>query len=92
MFVADSSIKGIVCIALNVYFWILFIRVLSSWFPPPREGPLKAVVNLLYEVTDPVLKPLRNLIPPVRSASMAMDFSPILAFVIIFVARLALHC
>ena len=90
--VADSSIKGIVCIALNVYIAVLFVRVLSSWFPPPRGGPLKAIMNLVYEVTDPALKPLRNLIPPVRTASMAMDFSPILAFVVLYVAKLALHC
>lgn len=82
----------VLCLLLTAAMIILFIRVITSWFPPPREGPLRSVFDLLYDVTDPVLKPLRGLIPPVRSAGMAVDFSPILAFVIIFVARLALRC
>jgi YggT family protein len=43
------------------------------------------VWNGIYAVTDPVLRPLRGLIPPLRAGAMAMDFSPVLAFVILLV-------
>jgi YggT family protein len=82
----------IICVLLSVYFWILFIRILASWFPAPMSGPLRAVWTLLYDLTDPVLRPLRNVIPPVRFGAMALDLSPILVFVILGVIQAALHC
>jgi len=75
--------KGLICDLLIIYNVILFVRVLSSWFPRPMSGPLRTLWNGLYAVTDPVLRPLRGVLPPVRAGAMALDLSPILAFVII---------
>ena len=82
----------ILCVILTIYFWILFIRIISSWFPPPMGGPLRTIMTLLYDLTDPVLRPLRSLIPAVRMGSMAIDLSPIVAFVILGVIQAALGC
>ena len=41
-------------------------------------------------MTEPVLKPVRGLIPPVRMGMMALDLSPILVFIVITVIRTAL--
>jgi YggT family protein len=49
------------------------------------SGPLRTVWNVLHALTDPVLRPLRGLIPPVRAGAMGLDLSPMLAFVIILV-------
>ena len=54
---------------LVVYWVILFIRIIASWFPPPREGPLRTVMRGIYAVTDPVLRPLRSLVPPIRAGA-----------------------
>lgn len=54
----------------------IFIRVLLSWFPIDPRNPL---VTLLYDVTEPVLEPLRRVIP-----RMGMfDLSPLVALLLI---------
>ena len=77
---------------LLAYWIILFVRVLSSWFRPPMSGPVRGLLTFVYDVTDPVLRPFRNLIPPLRMGGMAMDFSPILVFIVIGVLMNVVHC
>jgi uncharacterized protein YggT (Ycf19 family) len=36
-------------------------------------------------VTDPILRPLRGIIPPVRAGGMGIDVSPMVAFIVIFI-------
>ena len=83
--------KSIISDLLLIYMIILFIRLLSSWFPPPPPGPMRTLYNLLYDVTEPVLKPVRGLIPALRlGGAMALDLSPLLVFIVIGVIRRAL--
>ena len=97
MIVAQSFVMDIVCVVLTAYTIILFIRVLVSWaylfgFRPPYSGPLRTVLDLLEDVTEPVLRPLRALIPPIRAGGVGLDLSIIIAFVILAVLRTALNC
>jgi YggT family protein len=97
MTLAQSALMDIVCVVLTAYTIILFIRVLVSWaflfgFRPPYSGPLRTVLDLLDDVTEPVLKPLRALIPPIRAGGVGLDLSIIIAFVILAVLRTALNC
>jgi YggT family protein len=80
----------IVCILLTVYWVILLVRILSSWFPIPPSGPIRTVMDLVYAVTEPVLRPIRGLLPPVRMGAMAFDLSPIIVFVIIQVLQFSI--
>jgi YggT family protein len=85
----------ILCILLTIYWIVLFVRVIVSWaylfgFRPPVSGPVRAVVDLLDDVTEPVLRPLRALIPPVRAGGMGLDLSILVAFVILLVLQRAL--
>jgi YggT family protein len=82
----------IACLLLSIYWLILLVRILASWFPAPRSGLLHALLRFVYDVTDPVLRPLRNLIPAVRMGAMAMDFSPIILFIVIAVVQRAIGC
>jgi YggT family protein len=84
----------IFCIVLTVFTIVLFIRVLVSWaylfgFRPPLTGPIRMILDLLEDVTEPVLRPLRALIPPIRAGGMGLDVSIIVAFVILAVLRQA---
>jgi YggT family protein len=97
MTTAQSALMSVVCVALTAYTLILFIRVLVSWaflfgFRPPYSGPLRTVLDLLDDVTEPVLRPLRALIPPIRAGGVGLDLSIIIAFVILAVLRSALSC
>ena len=94
---ANNAVISILCVVLNIYTIVLFIRVVVSWaylfgFRPPYTGPVRTVLDLLEDVTEPVLTPLRAVIPPVRAGGMGLDLSMIVAFVILFVLRQAFHC
>ena len=93
----NNAVVSILCIVLTLYTFILLVRVIVSWaylfgFRPPYTGPVRKLLDLLEDVTEPVLKPLRALIPPVRAGGMGLDLSMIVAFVILFVLRQAFHC
>ncbi len=69
------DIQKLLLAILNVYTWLILARVILSWVNPmPSNDILRGVIR----VTEPVLAPLRRLIP-VRG----LDFSPILAFLIL---------
>jgi YggT family protein len=70
----------IICGLIQLYVMLLILRVVLSWFPISRNGALETVAGFLYMLTDPVLGPLRRLLPPVRMGAMALDLSPIVAF------------
>jgi len=91
-FLGVSGGLRIVCALLTIYLIILFVRILSSWFPPPRTEPLATVMGALFTLTDPVLRPLRNIMPPLRMGMMALDLSPIIVFIGIGVLRTAIGC
>ncbi|HOK41810.1 MAG TPA: YggT family protein [bacterium] len=62
---------------IDIYSFLLFIRVLLSWFPIDPYNPL---YQFLYNITEPILKPLRTII---RFGAVGIDFSPIIAMLII---------
>jgi YggT family protein len=95
MTTAQNPLLILVCLALTVFFWVLLIRVILSWaellgFRRPYAGPLATAIGLLYTITEPVLRPLRAMIPPVRMGAVGLDLSVIIAFVILYVLQLAL--
>jgi len=78
------------CLALTVYSLVLLARVIVSWIElsgwrPPSTGPVRTIFELMFDVTEPVLKLLRRIVPPAGP----LDLSVIVAFVIIFVIRSA---
>ena len=90
MICAGNAIGRLACIALSVFWIILLVRVIVSWIElagwrPPVTGPLRTVFELLFDVTEPVLRPIRRILPPAGP----LDLSVIVAFVIIFVLRSA---
>ena len=54
----------IVCLLLLAYMIILLGRALLSWFPISGDSPFAALQGLLYSLTEPVLAPVRGLVPP----------------------------
>jgi YggT family protein len=82
----------IFCILLGVYWLILLLRILSSWFPVPPSGPIRAGLDLVFAVTEPVLRPIRSILPPVRMGAIGFDLSPIIVFVVISVLQASIGC
>ncbi len=86
MYVFGNIILGIAKvleIALNIYMWVIIIRALISWVNP---DPYNAIVQILTKVTEPVLRPIRKLVPPYK---VGIDFSPLIAVLIIIFLQYA---
>ncbi|PKN77843.1 MAG: hypothetical protein CVU48_10195 [Candidatus Cloacimonetes bacterium HGW-Cloacimonetes-1] len=60
---------------LNVYSYIILARVIMSWI---IQDPYNKFYQFLYRITEPVLAPIRNILP-----SMGLDLSPIIVFLAI---------
>ena len=84
------SIRSIACLLLFLYWLVLLARIFLSWFPPPRTPGGRKAVDVIYDLTEPVMKPLRGLIPPIRMGMMALDLSPIIVFIALNVIRSAI--
>ncbi len=69
----------ILCTLLGVYFIILLIRIVMSWFPIAPGGAMEGVAAFFYAMTEPVLAPLRAVIPPVRLGGVGLDLSALVA-------------
>jgi YggT family protein len=84
IFVANFilAVMRIVHLAMMVYVWIVIIRSFLSWIPMPSPS-LYPLAGLLVKLTEPVLKPIRKLLPPYKTGGL--DLSPmILIFFLLF--------
>ena len=73
----------LLCRALQLYLIALFGRIVLSWFPISPDSPLASIFSFLYRITEPVLGPVRRVLPPIGGGGMAIDFSPIIVLVVI---------
>ena len=81
---ASYAALKIVVLTLNLYLFGLIIQAVLSWVGPGVNNPAG---NLLWVMNEPLLKPIRRVIPP----QSGLDFSPlVLIIVLIFVRRLFL--
>jgi YggT family protein len=63
--------------AVRIYEVILLARIFMSWIRPDPHHP---VVQWVHRLTDPVLEPVRRLLP---IQGMGIDFSPIVVFILL---------
>jgi len=68
----------IVDIVLTIFYWLILIRALISWVSP---DPFNPIVQFLYRATEPVLEPVRRMLP--FSLRSGIDISPLIVFLII---------
>jgi YggT family protein len=79
-----SSFIQLIDLLLSIYIWIIIARAIISWITPYPYHPL---VRFLYKVTEPVLAPIRKIIPPIGG----IDISPVIVIFIIFIVQNLLH-
>jgi YggT family protein len=70
-----------------VYLILMFGRVILSWFPIAPGTAMASVFSLLYAVTEPILGPIRRVIPPMGVGGMGLDLSPIIVFFALTIVR-----
>jgi YggT family protein len=81
----------IICIALTIYWWVLIAAILSTWIPMftgrPPTGVVRSIIDGLHAITEPVFRPVRSLLPPIRMGGMGLDLSPIIVFIVLSILR-----
>lgn len=80
MFVLSNLLAAfaqVLSILLTVLSWLIVARALISWVSPDPENP---IVQFLHYTTDPILEPIRRLIPTWR---LGLDFSPMIAWLLL---------
>jgi YggT family protein len=75
-----STVLGLVAAAITVVQLVLLARVASSWVlvlagPGGRHPGVVRVDTALARLTEPILAPVRRVIPPLRLGSVALDLS-----------------
>ena len=66
----------IIMVFVNIYTFVILARVVMSWL---NVNPYSPVAQVIYDLTEPVLAPVRNLLPP----AAGLDFSPIIVLVVL---------
>lgn len=69
---------GILCLLGQLYFYALFARIILSWFPIGADSPFATIFSFLYSITEPLLGPIRRMLPPMGVGGMALDLSPLI--------------
>jgi YggT family protein len=83
----------ILCTLVNVYIFIIFGRIILSWFPR-SSGVLGTIGDVFFCLTETVLGPVRRMVPMIAMGGMGLDLSPIIVLLAlqIVVKGLILHC
>ncbi|WP_348672102.1 YggT family protein [uncultured Abyssibacter sp.] len=76
------AVLKLVVLVLNVYTFTIFVQAIMSWLGPQQANPANA---LLWSVNEPVLRPIRRIIPPIGG----LDLSPMFVILaLLFLSRL----
>ncbi len=75
-----TSVPGLIDLVLRLLTFAIIGRALLSWFDP---GMRSSIGRFLYEVTEPIIAPIRRVVPSMG----AFDLSPIIALILIRVLQ-----
>jgi YggT family protein len=78
-------IRTILVDVIWLYILILFTRAILSWFPAAPGSALERVNGALGRLTEPVLGPVRRLIPPLRIGGAGIDLSIMIVLFALFI-------
>lgn len=70
------SVLKLAALTLNIYFFSILIQAIMSWVNPGMPSPASA---LLWSINEPLLKPVRDVLPPIAG----LDLSPLAVMIAI---------
>ena len=72
---------AIICFLIQAYSIVVIARIVLEWIPVSYDHPVARVRSAFRTMTEPVLRPLRAILPPVRIGGMGLDLSPLVLLV-----------
>lgn len=83
-----ADVADYVSALFTVYIILIFVNILISWLPRvPYNRVLRAVLDFVTETTNPYLNVFRRFLPPIGGRGFALDLSPIVGIIVLFVAQ-----
>lgn len=80
------TVKVTMLLFIKVIYFLIISRALMSWFVRDLSNP---IVRFLYEITEPMLAPIRQLLHTLGLGGRTFDFSPLVLFLLLnFLSRL----
>lgn len=79
-----ASIGDLISLVFDIFVFAILILVILSWVAPGSYNP---ATTLLYDLTEPVLRPARNLVPPIGG----LDLSPLVALIVLQVISMLIE-
>lgn len=74
--IAGTALFDLAVLSLNLFFFVVLIRIILSWVAPHSYNPITAMLTTLAE---PILRPFRRLVPPLGG----LDISPVFAIILL---------
>lgn len=78
------SVISVLLLIARIYFWSVIAVVVVSWVAPQSNHP---AIRLVAQITEPVMRPIRNIIPSLGG----LDLSPIVVFLVLNVVIVMLQ-
>lgn len=72
------ALARVIDVVLTIYLWVVIIGAVISWVNPDPYNP---IVRFLRRATEPILRPIRRLLPV---SGFGVDFSPVVLILIIY--------
>ena len=79
----DAFLIQFINLLVTVLYVAILARVIVSWIPIGPESPFAPIVRMIYQITEPILGPIRRLIPGLGS----FDLSPMIAIIVLMVVQ-----
>lgn len=85
-------VREVLGLLLTIYFYILIGRLIFEWVQVfardwRPKGPLLVVAEVIYSLTDPPLKVIRRVIPPLRLGGVAIDLAFLVLILVVSILR-----
>ncbi len=81
------NIRALLWYLIDAYQMLIIIDAVLSWFPQTPGSFVQQIRGAISTVTEPYLSIFRNLIPRMNTSSYAIDFSPIIAFMVLSILK-----
>ncbi|GAA3398710.1 YggT family protein [Cryptosporangium minutisporangium] len=87
-----SAVGALLGLVLWLFWLVLIARVILDWSVvlagPPAWGGVRAkAINVVTRITEPVLAPVRKIVPPLRVGGVSIDLALILVFFAVVILR-----
>ena len=87
---------GLICLLLNLIYLALLAWIILSYVAAygrlPWGHPIRRFYDFLNGLMEPILAPIRRVLPPLRLGGMALDLSPLVVFFGVFIIGRILGC